>query len=227
MWQNFPVKASNPGLLFAGRYLVFFLLNCLRFYFIQTDDLFKLFLLDSCWQAVLQEIFPLLLGCPVCWHMLIVFSYTFLHLCCICYFSFLLSPLFSLLIFVYRFKKAAPDFFFLLLFSISILFPLIFVSFLLLSLHFASCSFSSYFMWQFRLLEFFYIFLQNAYIILNFPLRTSFATFLRFCKVVDSFSIVSMYFFISLILLLVHWFQQHIQSPCVLSFPIFPSMFDF
>ena len=110
VWQNFPVSSSGPGHLFVGSV---FIMYC----FISNNQSIQLicFFLIQFWQAVC------LLGCHICWH-IIVYSILFVflqcslrfhlfHLFCLSPFSPLLGePSHRFVNFVYRFKKPALGF---------------------------------------------------------------------------------------------------------------------
>ena len=64
VWQNSPMKASGPGLLFAGRFFCFVSTNSVLLLVI---GLFRLFLPGSVLEdCIFLEIYLFLLGCPMC-----------------------------------------------------------------------------------------------------------------------------------------------------------------
>ena len=160
---------------------------------------------------------PFLLGCQICWHIIVhsILLWVFVHLCSICWFllfHFLFCIFgFSLSLwcvwpevcqFCLPFHRISSWFywFFKLSFeSVSLISSLIFmISFLLLTLGFVCSSFSNSFRWWVKLLIWdFSSFLRKACIATNFPLSTAFAASHRFWVVVSSLSFVSRCFLIS------------------------------
>ena len=157
------------------------------------------------------ETCPFLLGCPICWH-IIIFSillgiFVFLQ-------YWLWFPLYHFLFclfasslivswwawpkvcwFCLLFKKKKILGFIKFLISILFISSLIFISFLHLTLGFFCSSFSNSFRWYVRLFIWnFSCFLRKACITLNFPLSTVFVASHRFCRTKVLLSFVSRYF---------------------------------
>ena len=158
-----------------------------------------------------SETCPFLLGCPICWHIIIysillgifVFLqywlwfplYHFLF----CLFGSSLSFLARLakgLLILFTIKKKKTLGFINFLISILFISSLIFIiSFLLLTLSFFCSSFSNSFRWQVRLFIWdFSCFLRKACITVNFPLSTVFVASHRFCRTKFSLLFFSRYF---------------------------------
>ena len=121
------MKLSGPGLLFAKFFLYY------RLYFKSSDNCSNyLFLLDSVFMGcIFLETYPLLLGCPIYWRIIVhsILLWVFLYFCgigfyfssFISFFVYLVLSLFFLVSgqrfvnFVYPFKNPALgfiDFFF-------------------------------------------------------------------------------------------------------------------
>ena len=84
IWQNFPVKPSGPGLVFCRKDFYFY-----RFDFTSSEirQSFPNYLLHFCSVlvgCVFLETCPVLLGCTLCWHV-IVSSIFFWYFCVVQY----------------------------------------------------------------------------------------------------------------------------------------------
>ena len=154
---------------------------------------------DSNLVGMFLETCPFILGCQICWR-IIVYSIP----CGLCYYcdisfyvSFLISRLFGFSLFLvslarglsilFTFSKnellVLLIFFYFLITILFISSLILIVSFLLLILCFV-CSFST----SSSRLGFFIVLMMKACIAMNSPLRTDFATSQRFCMVVFSLS---------------------------------------
>ena len=88
---------SGPGLLFAGRFLIIIIIDnilllvigLLKFYFFLTQF----------WQAVFLETCSFLLGCPICWH--IIVHTILLSFLCVFVVSVVMSSLPFLILFIW------------------------------------------------------------------------------------------------------------------------------
>ena len=151
---------------------------------------------DSNLVGMFLETCPFLLGCQICWH-IIVYSipYGLYYYCDISFYvSFLISCFFGFSLFLVSLARGLSILFtfsknelLVLLFFFSIfLTTILFISSLILIISF--CWFYVLFSTSSGRLGFFLVLMRKACIAINFPLRTAFATSQRFCMVVFSLS---------------------------------------